>query len=150
MNALICDSFKIFKYTLISIRIVLMLYLSIDLALNKDQRYEDLINDYEEIDSNLLHNLYDVNVFLIIALIIVFSLEIIRVIIRENFAAILFTTTLSIQIDIVWHLVDIGCELWSTTMIGIILSVIFNILSLVFAFMVYLKKNKFNVQKIVV
>jgi hypothetical protein len=127
-----------------------MLYLSIDLALNKDQRYEDLINDYEEIDSNLLHNLYDVNVFLIIALIIVFSLEIIRVIIRENFAAILFTTTLSIQIDIVWHLVDIGCELWSTTMIGIILSVIFNILSLVFAFMVYLKKNKFNVQKIVV
>ncbi len=150
MNALICDSFKIFKYTLISIRIVLMLYLSIDLALNKDQRYEDLINDYEEIDSNLLHNLYNVNVFLIIALIIVFSLEIIRVIIRENFAAILFTTTLSIQIDIVWHLVDIGCELWSTTMIGIILSVIFNILSLVFAFMVYLKKNKFNVQKIVV
>jgi hypothetical protein len=127
-----------------------MLYLSIDLVLNKDQRYEDLINDYEEIDSFLLQNLYNGNVFLIIALVIVFSLEIIRVIIRENFAAILFTTTLSIQIDIVWHLVDIGCELWSTTMIGIILSVIFNILSLVFAFMVYVKKNKFNVQKIVV
>jgi hypothetical protein len=99
-----------------------MFYLSIDFMLNKDQRYEDLINEYEEIDSYLLHNLITGNVFLIIALIIVFSLEFIRVIIRENFAAIVFTTALSIQIDIVWH-----------------------ILALVFAFMIYVNKNKFNV-----
>ncbi len=52
-----------------------MLYLSIDFMLNKDQRYEDLINEYEEIDSYLLHNLFIGNFFPIIALIVVFSLE---------------------------------------------------------------------------
>ncbi len=47
-----CDRFKIVKYLLISIRILLMLYLSIDLVLNKDQRYEDLNNDYAESEGN--------------------------------------------------------------------------------------------------
>jgi hypothetical protein len=60
-----------------------------------------MVNGYEEIDSSLLHNFYTENLLLIIKLIIFFSLEFMRVIIKENFAAIVFTTTLSIQIDIV-------------------------------------------------
>ncbi len=63
--------------------------------------HEYLINDNEEIDSYLLHNFYTGNLLLIIKLIIFFSLEFMRVIIKENFAAIVFITTLSIQIDIV-------------------------------------------------
>lgn len=136
------DNFARVKYSLLLLRVLMIIDLVTDFALNKDKRYQEMLFEFKEYGTPLTESLYVGNTVLSVTLLILFSLEIIRVVVGERFAPLVFLSLVSIQVDIVWHFVNIGLDLWPLSISGLILSFCFNFLALVFAHMIYTKLTK--------
>ena len=145
------DNFVRVKYLLILMRLMIIMDVVIDFTYTKDKRYQDLLVEFDEYDSPLMQNLYLGNAILSITLLVFFSVEIIRVVVDERFGSLLVLSLVSIQVDIVWHFINLGVDLWPISITGLFLSFAFNFLALIFAHMIYHKKSKtkyFNFNKI--
>ena len=135
------------------LRVFMLIDIITDFAINKDKRFQEMLIEFNEFGSPLMENLYLGNTMLSMALMAFFSIEIIRVIFNEKFRSLLTLSLISIQVDLVWHFLDVGLELWPLSIIGLFLSFAFNFLALAFAHMIYLKQAKLkemNFQKITI